>query len=99
LKPESGPSPKSQTRHLFLKPGLGLKAKFTDWLKGMCNCRATKNVVCRCSCRYTVYHTENSNHLDQNIGIIWHKRSMLINGNTVEYNVSQEKKKLSTMAL
>jgi len=26
-----------------------------------------------------VYHTEISNHLDQNIGIIWHKRSMLVN--------------------
>jgi len=25
--------------------------------------------------RYTVYHAENSNHLDQNTGIIWHKRS------------------------
>jgi len=44
--------------------------------------------------RYTVYHTENGNHLDQNIGIIWHKRSMLVNDNTAEYNVSQEKKKL-----
>jgi len=44
--------------------------------------------------RCTVYHTENGNHLDQNIGIIWHKRSMLVNDNTAEYNVSQEKKKL-----
>jgi len=62
----------------------------------MCNCGVTKNVVCRCSCsRYTVYHTENSKHLDQTIGIIWHKRSMLVTDNTVEYNVSQEKKKLS----
>jgi len=56
----------------------------------MRNCGVTKNVVCR----YTVYHTENSNHLDQTIGIIWHKRSMLVNDNTAEYNVSQEKKKL-----
>ena len=39
---------------------------------------------------YTVYHTENSNHLDQNIGIIWHKRSMLVKDNTAEYIVSQE---------
>jgi len=61
----------------------------------MRNCGVTKNVVFRCICRYTVYHTENSNHLDQNIGIIWHKRSMLVNDNTAEYNVSQEKKKLS----
>jgi len=49
-------------------------------------------VACRCSCRYTLYHTENSNHLDQNLGIIWHKCSMLVNDNTAEYNVSQEKK-------
>jgi len=35
-----------------------------------------------------VYHTEISNHLDQNIGIIWHKRSMFVNDNTAEYNKS-----------
>jgi len=61
----------------------------------MRNSGVTKNVVCRCSCRYTVYHTENSNHLDQTIGIMWHKRSMSVNDNTEEYNVSQEKKKIS----
>jgi len=38
----------------------------------MRNFGVTKNVVCRCSCRYTVYHTENSNHLDQNIGLNKH---------------------------
>jgi len=59
----------------------------------MRNGGVTKNVVCRCSCRYTAYHTENSNHLDQNIGIIWRKDSMLGNDNAAEYNVSQEKKK------
>jgi len=48
--------------------------------------------VCRCSCRYTVYHTENSNQLDQHIAIIWHKRSMLVNDNAAECNVSQEKR-------
>jgi len=53
----------------------------------MRNYGVTKNV-----CRYTVYQTENSNHRDQNIGIIWHKRSMLVNDNTPEYNVSQEKR-------
>jgi len=65
----------------------------------MRNCGETKNVVCRCSCRYTVYHTENSNHLDQNIDIIWQKHIMLVNDNTAEYNVSQRKTitKLSTM--
>jgi len=49
-----------------------------------------------------VHHTKNSKHLDQNIGIIWHKHSMLVKDNTAEYNVSQEKEtitKLSTMAL
>jgi len=45
---------------------------------------AAKNIMCRCSCRYTLYHIENSNHLDQNIGIIWHKRSMSVNDNTAE---------------
>jgi len=53
----------------------------------MRNCGVTKNV-----CRYTVYHIEKNNHLDQTIGIIWHKRSMLVNDNTAEYNVFQEKK-------
>jgi len=39
LKPEPGPSPKSQDRTrplvrlLFLKPNLGLEAKFTEWIK------------------------------------------------------------------
>jgi len=47
--------------------------------------------VCRCSCRYTVYHTENSNHLDQTIGIIRHKRSILVNDNTVEYNLKKKR--------
>jgi len=68
----ASPNP-TRARHLFLKPDLCLKAKFTEG----------------------VYHTENSKHLDQNIGMIWHKHSMLVNDNTVEYNVSQEKKKLS----
>jgi len=69
----------------------------------MRNCGVTKQVVCRCSCRYTVYHTENSNHLEQNIGIIWHKCSMLVYDNTAEYKMFLKKKetitKLSMMAL
>jgi len=52
----------------------------------MRNCGVTKNVVCRCSCN-TVYRIENSNHLDENIGIIWHKCSMLVNGNTAECEI------------
>jgi len=73
----------------------------------MRDCGVTKNVVCRCSCRYMAYHTKNSNHLDQNICIIWHKRSMLVNDNNAEcglWNMMFLKKKetitkLSTMAL
>jgi len=53
----------------------------------MRNCGVTKNVVCKCSCTYTVYHTENSNHLDQNIGVIWHKGSVLVNDNTAECGI------------
>jgi len=53
-----------------------VKAKFTE-----SNCGVAKNVGCRCRCRYTVYHTENSNHLEQNNGTIWHQRSMLVNDN------------------
>jgi len=34
-----------------------------------------------------VYHTEYSNHLDQIIGIIWYKRSMLVNDNTAECGI------------
>jgi len=61
----------------------------------MRNCGVTKQVVCRCGCRYTVYHTENSNHLEQNIGIIRHKRSMLVYDNTAEYKIFSRKKKPS----
>jgi len=41
LKPEPGPSPKSQaqTQHLFLKPDLGPKAKFTECVKICANAR------------------------------------------------------------
>ena len=71
----------------------------------MRNYGLTKQVVCSCGCRYTVYHTENSSHREQNIGIIWHKRSMLVNdNNTAEYIMFLKKKKetitkLSTMTL
>jgi len=34
------------------------------------NCGVTKNVVRRRSCRYTVYHTENSKHLDQTLAYL-----------------------------
>ena len=41
---------------------------------------------------YTVYHTENSNHLDQNIGLNKHKLNSPVNNNTAECNVSKEKR-------
>ena len=72
-----------------------LHSLHTSLLHDMRNCGVTKSVVCRCGCGYTAYHTENSNHLDHNISIIWHKRSILVNHNATECNVSQEKKKLS----
>jgi len=95
LKPEPGLSLNpARARHIFLKPNLGLKAKFTEGLR-YAHVRGKNNVVFGYSCKYTEYHTKNNSHLDQNIGMIWYKRSMLVNDNTAEYNDSQEKKKLS----
>ena len=88
----SKPKPGSSPTFIFEAQLLESQIYRGSW--DMRNCGVTKNVVCRCSCRYTLYHTENSNHLDQNIGIIWHKSIMLVNHNTAEYNVFQEKKKL-----
>ena len=49
------------------------------------------------------YHTQNSNHLDQNINLNKYKLSLLVNANTAECNVSHHKNKtitkLSTTAL
>jgi len=42
-----------------------------------------------------IYHTQNSNNLDQNIGLNKHSHSLLVHDNTAKCNVSQEKKKLS----
>jgi len=80
--------------HLFLKPDLGLKANLSGEFR-YAQLRSETNIVCRFSWRDMFYRTENSNHFDQNIFIIWHKRSMLVKDNTAEYNVFQEKKKLS----
>ena len=61
-------------------------------------CGITKHIVCGCSCRYTVYRTQNTNHLEQNIGIIWHRHSMLA---VILQNIMflKKKTKLFTMAL
>jgi len=40
------------------------------------------------------YHTQNINHLDQNIGLNKHKRNLLVSDNDMECNDSQEKNKL-----
>jgi len=52
--------------------------------------------------RKMVHHTQNSNHLDQNIDLSKHKLTLLVNDNAAECNVAQKKEtitKLSTMAL
>jgi len=83
----------TQARHLFLKSDVGPKAKFSEGVKICTISESQKNAVFGYSYRYTVYHTQNNNHLDQNIGIIWHKHSILVKDNTAEYKVSQEKTK------
>jgi len=97
-KPEPGSSPT-----LIFEARFRPESQICRGIQDMRNCGVTKNVVFGYRWKYTVYHTQNSKHLDQTIGIIWHKRSMLLKDNTAEYNVSQEKKetitKLSTMAL
>ena len=45
LKPEPSPSPKPQARHLFLKPYLGLKAKFTEGVK-ICATAEQQKTLC-----------------------------------------------------
>jgi len=62
--PEPGSSPTYSFEARFR-----LENQIYQGSQDMRNCGVTKNVVCRCSCRYTVYHTENSSHLDQNIGL------------------------------
>jgi len=37
------------------------------------------------------YHTQNINHLDQNIGLNKHKRNLLVSDNDMECNASQAK--------
>jgi len=63
----------------------------------MRNCGVSKNVVCgySWSAGTRFYHTQNSNHVDQNINLNKHKLSLLVNDIIVECNVSQEKRKLS----
>jgi len=39
-----------------------------------------------------VHHTQNNNHLNQNIGSIRHKLSLLVKDNAAECNISQKKR-------
>ena len=61
--------------------------------------RVLNNVVYGIAAGTRFYHTQNSNHPDQNIGLNKHKFALLAHDNTAECSVSKEKKKLSTMAL
>jgi len=36
-------------------------------------------------------------HFDQNIGIIWHKRNMLVNDNSAEYNLKKKRNNHETI--
>ena len=96
------PEPDSSPTFIFEAP-LRPESQIYRGSQDMRNCGVTKKVVFGYSCRYAVYHTQNNNHLDQNIGIIWHKRSMLVNDNTAEYKCFSTKKeiitRLSTMVL
>ena len=58
----------------------------------MLNRGGSENVEYGYSSRYTVYHIENSIHLDQNvIGSNKYRLSLLVNDDAAECNVSQEK--------
>jgi len=78
-KPKSGSSPTFAFEARFRPESQPRELRYAQ-LRG-------KKSVCRCSCRYTLYHTQNYNHLDQNIGIIWYKHSMLVNDNTAECGI------------
>jgi len=65
-KPESGPS-----LTFTLKPDSGLNTEFSEGVNwDMRNCGVSKNIAFESSWRYTVYHTQNNNRVDQNIDII-----------------------------
>jgi len=57
-KPEPGSSPTFIFEARFMPESRIYRG---SWDKR--NCGVMKNLVCRGSCRYTVYHNENSNHL------------------------------------
>jgi len=74
---------------LFLKPDLGPKAKYTEEVK-ICATAEQQKTLCAgvvADTRFIKLQIATTLHLEQNIGIIWHKRSMLANGNTAECGI------------
>jgi len=75
--------------HWFLKPDLGSKVKFTKWVKICATAGYQKTECTDIAAGTRFYHTQNSNHLDQNIGLNKHKLSLLVHDNVTECNISQ----------
>jgi len=83
----------TRTRHPFLQPDLGPKNKFTECIKICATAFYQKTLRTGiASVGYIFCHTQNSNHLDQNIDINKFKLSLLVNDNSAECNVSQEER-------
>ena len=96
-KPKPGPSPKSQARtlsetNIFFEARVTPENHIYRGSQALLNCGGSENVEYGYSSRYTVYHTKNSIHLEQNvIGSNKYRLSLLVNDDTAECNVSQEK--------
>jgi len=86
-------------RHLYLKPDLCPKTTFTELVKIRATVGCQKTQCTGIAAGTLFYHAQNSNHLDQNIGLNTHKLSLLVNCDYAPYNVSQEKEKRSMMTL
>jgi len=76
--------------HLFLKLDLEPKANLPSKISATARYQKTCCMGIAPGTRF--YHTQNSNHLDQDISL--NKHSLLVNDNTAESNVSQGKKKI-----
>jgi len=72
-----------------LKPDLGPKVKYTEGVK-TCATAEQQKTLCTgvvADTRFIKPKIATTLHLDENIGTIWHKRSMLVNGNTAECGI------------
>ena len=78
-------------RHLFLKSDLVPKAKSTKWLKTCASAGYQKTSCTGIAAGTRFYHTLNSKHLNQNIGLNNHKLSLLVNDNIADCKASQER--------